>query len=233
MFRRSKSDGDNENDDLDLKRLEPNRMFHIAPHNFLSKVVKVFDITDRITMDVGTDGWKDEAKALCRSYKHQPRADRKNNAGTAYLTAKRVPAWYSKNFAIELLDNPGTIEAEWKGGFSSLAKNIITWSAESQHCTHQLVLSVDSFMKFREKFVCDSVTYLWQCNNYWTRHDFSLYKCVGQEKIEVGRYWQSVKFLETAGILALDARELDEIVIIVTCLVVLRKKRQRDDEHHS
>jgi hypothetical protein len=61
----------------------------------------------------------------------------------------------------------------------------------------------------------------------------SLSKIVGNQKLEIAKYWQGYEPFATGGTLVLNTDELDEVVGILTCLVMLRKKRQKDAERRN
>jgi hypothetical protein len=74
---------------------------------------------------------------------------------------------------------------------------------------------------------------VWQPDNILSLRQFTLWKLIGQEKIEVGRYWQDYQPFTTGGTLVLNTDEVDMVVGTLTCIVVLRKKRHREAESRN
>jgi hypothetical protein len=244
LFRRSKhpevsedeSQSEQQTDDAIHTGFTPTNFFHITPHNGLSKTIKVFPVSsDTLSAPFGSNAFKEKVKSICEAYKNLSKDVKETDAGHAYLTASKS-RWYQRTLSINLPLAGETDIAEWKGGAFSASKNVITFdtaAVEEAHCSHTLTQTVDSFWKFRESFVVDSVPYLWVCNNLWTMLDFSLFKMAGGNRVEVARYWQGFKVLQTSGVLAVDESEVDAVVACLTCLVVLRKKRQKDEERRN
>jgi hypothetical protein len=193
-----------------------------VPHRNLTQIIKVLDITDQVTAaDYGTKDFEKQAKKAP-----------KTSPPTACLTVTRSPHWYSNHFIVESPTEQGPV-AEWKGGILSKSASYLSFPSESSHSAHDITIGVKAFWKFKEEFVQDSIPYVWQPDNILSLRQFTLWKLIGQEKIEVGRYWQDYQPFTTGGTLVLNTDEVDMVVGTLTCIVVLRKKRHREAESRN
>ena len=201
--------------------IKPTRTFHIVPHSGFRKVIKVLDITQQISAEYGTDDFVSQAKQIPKTSPSDP-----------FLTITRSPHWYSKQYIVESPSEQGQI-AKWKVGAMSGSTSHLSFPSDSAHSTHPITVAVKSFWKFKEQFVQNSVSYVWRADNLWTMRQFTLSKLVGNQKLEVAKYWQGWEPFATGGTLVMNADEVDEVVGILTCLVMLRKKRQKDAERRN
>lgn len=208
-------------DNLRAVPIKPTRTFHIVPHRSLTKTIKVLDITNQVTAAYGTKDFEDQAKQGA-----------KTSPPNACLTVTRSPHWYSNQFIVKSPTEQGQV-AEWKGGLLSSSASYLSFPPESPHSAHDITVGVKGFWKFKEQFVKDSIAYIWQPDNVLTMRQFTLWKLIGQDKVEVGRYWQGYQPFATGGTLVLNTNEVDDVVGILTCIVVLRKKRHRDGESRN
>ena len=121
------------------------------------------------------------------------------------------------------------VEAKWRGGEYGYATEF-RFRPDSAHCSHPLTLRRCSLFRYSEEFVCDSATFLWRRDKLLGRDAFTLWKRVGQARVAVGRFWHRFRVCESAGVLALDAGEVDDVVGILSCLVVVKRTRHAIDE---
>jgi hypothetical protein len=235
MFGKSKSKmkaGEEEEEDTittSPQLLTPKRTFYIIPHTGFTKTIQVLDLTGLTkTPHTSENDFQNEVKEIIKKSSQPP-----------WLSITRTPHWYSKSFLIHKgapKDEAGasaTPIANWKGGMFSASENIITFPELSPYCSHPITLKADSVWKFREHFVKNSVTYEWKPDNVLTnQRKFTLYRIIGKEKVEVGRYLQGWSF-KYGGVLVIDDSEVGDVVAVTSMVSVLRKKRQKDAENHS
>jgi len=72
--------------------------------------------------------------------------------------------------------------------------------------------------------VKDSRTYVWEGRKRFESGRMSLYECVAGKKIEVARYESARGGFRVGGPLAVEVREVDELVAVLTCMAVLSQR---------
>ena len=204
---------------LDSTPLRPDRVFWVTPHNYFTKAIKVLDLTPLVqTQYTGmSDAYKNEVKEVVKKSAPEP---------TYVLTREN---WVGRKYSVT--DSSGGSVADWKHPWTSVGTATLTFPDDSPHCSHPVELKNKCWGRRTETFVVDSATFMWKPDSLFASHNMTLYKALGEKKVEVGKYsqkWWGV-FL-TGGILVLDTRELDELIGVLSLAAVLKKKRQRAAE---
>jgi hypothetical protein len=231
FFKSNEKAKDEQDEDITTspQPINPKRTFYIIPHGGFTKTIQVLDLTGLTkTPHTSEKDFLAEAKNLVEK-SSQP----------IWLSITRTPHWYSKTFLVCKglpKDEAGAAVipiANWKGGMFSTSENIISFPELSPYSSHDITIKPFSVWKFREQFVKDSVTYEWRPDNALTNnHKFTLFRIIGKERAEIGRYVQGWT-LKYGGVLVLDDEEVADVVGVVSMVSVLRKKRQKDAEKHS
>ncbi|KAF2458681.1 hypothetical protein BDY21DRAFT_341030 [Lineolata rhizophorae] len=202
----------------------PTKIFWIVPHNSFSSGVKVLDLTKDIEIpyavdesDQPTQQYIDAIKDVVqREGKHRP---------PCYTFVKT-------NFTgMHVLMRNASDEqvADWQFGLWSTSSTKLQFPPESEHCSHQIIMTPTSIWRQNEAFVVDSCPYQWCVEAIWKGNRFRLDRNYGGQQKEVGRFWQSWSW-QTGGALVLDTEEIDEVVGILTMVVMLKKRRHREME---
>lgn len=199
-------------------QLQPTRVFFILPHSSFTQVIKIIDLTDKISEAYDTEAFKAKAKGLVKKSPPEP-----------YLTATRT-SWHSSRLLVRQPPAYKVI-AEWKASTWSTGATHLEFPTDSPHSSHPITMKLLSMWKWNESFVVDSVTYTWEVKN-WAGNRYVLWKDLGfgQGGKEVGNYLHAYMF-DDGGILALDTNEVDEVVAAVTALSMMKKRRQRQREY--
>jgi hypothetical protein len=88
--------------------------------------------------------------------------------------------------------------------------------------THELSIKPLRLINVDKWFVYNSNPYLWEIISTFTARDYTLYKGIGDRKVEIGRFKQWGNRIN--GTVSLDTREIDKIVGLSTFVVILRGK---------
>jgi hypothetical protein len=204
----------------ETEHFKPTHIYHIVTHSSLTKVIKVLDITDNVTVTLDSDEFSKQVEEITKGSPPDP-----------WLTVTRGH-WWNNRFTVTSPSESGTL-AEWKSGLMSWSDTYLNFPSGSSHSSHHITMKAKSYWKFREQFVIDSVTYTWIPDNALINVKFTLYKSIGSHELKVGRYEQKWKFLKTGGTLLLNTDEIDNVVGILTCLVLLLKRRQKEAERQN
>ena len=207
----------------------PTRCFLIAKHSGLSQQIKVYDITSDVdfakyTTGADLDKWSSAAQKIGTA--------KAKESATPFLQIQRN-TWYGHKFTAfkPSLDVEKENLAIWDGGWFSSSSNRISFPAESQHCSHPIKMTVDSYFKMRDKFVIENVPYMWAVLNVWSMRQFRLSRTLCGTVNTMARFWKSKVQVLQGGVLVVDDKEMDVVVTIMTCMVMVRKQRQKEYEH--
>jgi hypothetical protein len=198
---------------------KPTVVFYIQKHTSFSQTIRIFNLTEKVAGSYGSEKFNEKALKTAKSCKSED----------ALLNVHRL-RWGSHNFTVELAADKSKV-ADWKGGWTSANKNTILFPEGSRYCSHTVTIQVDSYIKFKERFIVDSVSYIWAVGNIFTMRQFTLKKTIGDETKEVAKYWQPHMQFKQGGLVFVDATEIDEVVAVLTCLAVVRKIRQKYAEY--
>ncbi|OCK80586.1 hypothetical protein K432DRAFT_246202, partial [Lepidopterella palustris CBS 459.81] len=204
---------------LDSSPFHPNRILWVTPHSLFSKAIDVLDMTSILdTPYTGmSDVYRKKVYDMVKSRAPAPN----------YVISKAN--WIGLKYAV--VDNSGQHVADWKHSWTSVGEATLTFSDGSTHSSHTVRVKNKRWGRRTETFVVNSATFEWVMDSKWMSNNMTLYKCLGEQKIPVGKYsqkwWGGIL---TGGIFAVDTEELDELVAVLTLGVVLKKKRQRAAE---
>jgi hypothetical protein len=161
--------------------LKANKVFLVDGHYGTTQLIKIFDVT----RDVGDLADLESAESFKKAYE----VATKTKDLEPYLQVRRHN-WYGHSFTAEW---PGSQEkvAEWKGGWTSANKNAISFPSDSTISSHNITMGVDSYYKFREKFVFESVSYLWSNEKVLALRNFKLTQLVAGQETEIAKVWCS------------------------------------------
>ena len=194
--------------------IKPNRIFYIVPHSPMATTVEILDITEKVQAPYKAADFEGQVEKAITS------------KGGPWLTIKRNSLLFGKTFTASQGDQQ---VAEWKAGLASTSKNLITFPSDSKHCSHPITVQSENGWKFWDRFVQDSVTYIWQADSAFKMRKFTLYKTIGAQRTVVGNF-ELRRTMKYGGLLVLDATEVDEVVGVLTCAVMVRKRRLKDGE---
>jgi hypothetical protein len=185
--------------------IEPNKIFFIDGHYGLSQVIKIFDITDEVSEKYdpqGQDWFKKTLKIAKSTATLEP-----------YLIVAR-DHWYNPNFTVHWPNSPSSTLASWKGGWTSASKNSILFPPDSTTSSHAITMVTDSYFKFRERFVHESIQFGWHTLNALSIRNFVLTTTIAGVKTEVGRFWQPLGQIKQGGLLIVDAAQVDPVIAV-------------------
>ncbi|KAF2663669.1 hypothetical protein BT63DRAFT_418579 [Microthyrium microscopicum] len=203
--------------------VKPNKIYFIGGHWGFTQQIKIYDITSTINdeYDPKNTDWFKKTWGIAN----------KSKSPLESMILVNRDRWYGNNFTFN--ESNGAKIAEWKGGWHSNSDNQIMFPAESAICSHAITMEVDSYFKFRDSFVVDSVKFVWLATNAVSMRAFELRKIIAGEQTEVARFWQPLGQFKQGGILIVNTEEVDPIIAILTNLVVLRKQRLKYYEYGS
>lgn len=203
----------------DSPTFAPTHTFWVTPHSFFTRNIPVYDLT----ADISTP-----YTGISPAYKTAVQKALKDHSPSPCYTFVRQN-W--KGLKYSITDSTDATVCDWKHPWSSVGEAVLTFPADSIHSTHAVSLKNRRWGLRTETFVVDSVPYEWQSDSLFVSQYITLYKVLGEQRIEVGKYaakwWGS---WSTGGTFVVDTREVDELVAVASLVVVLKKKRQRAAE---
>jgi hypothetical protein len=210
----------------DDSKFAPNKVYYIQPHYLSSKQITIVDITDKISVpfvdgkDV-SDEFRDAAKKVGTAEDAEP------------IFTIRKKHWYNKSYSAFAGVDTETPLADWKHPSFSTGTATLSFPADSKHCSHNLSISPVKRTRRTNAFVNDSVPYTWKCDYKYKPNHMSLLKRIGGKNSTVARYTQKWATWGMGGVLLMDNREVDDLVVILTACSMLRRVKQRRWERHG
>jgi hypothetical protein len=195
--------------------LRPTKTFYIEPHYKSAKNVKICDITALTTKPVG-EGYRSHALDVGKSAVNSLPASLTIHRATRLAPKFTVKSGYDIELAAwsETLLGVRTVRIHF------------TVPAGLAHCSHDIELRTKSSVFIKEKFVAESVEYVWQ-RRIWPRMTLVLEKCLPGRRLCVAQYWRPTLHFKRSGVLLVDTREVDHVVALLTMYVMLRKMNRR------
>ncbi|KAF2816938.1 uncharacterized protein BDZ99DRAFT_564759 [Mytilinidion resinicola] len=216
------SPSDYETQPQDSPSFAPTHTFWITPHSLFTRSIPVYDLTSGISTPY---------TGLSPAYKAAVQKALKDHCPTPCYTLTRQN-WLGLRYTIT--DVASVPVAEWKHPWSSVGEALLTFPADSTHSTHAVALRNKRWGRRTETFVMDSVTYEWASDSLLVSQYMTLYKVLGSQRAEVGKFaakrWGG---WSTGGTFVVDTNEVDELVAVLSLAVVLKKKRQRAAKRHG
>jgi hypothetical protein len=195
--------------------LQPTRILYIVAQSGWDRETKILDLTSQLLdsyQDDFTEGFKASVKRLVSSSPPPP----------PIFTLTRAH-WYSSS-RLTITDAEGAQLAKWHSPILGYGVTHITFPKHSSHCTHALEVKPLSVARRAQSFVNDSATYAWETAGRFKSSCMSLYKAIGDKKIEVARYESESGGFTAGGPVALVTKEVDELVALLTCMAVLNQR---------
>jgi hypothetical protein len=234
---------DNKVDDKDKTRkstdsvvdpkLHPTHAFFIPRHYGHTKKIPIWDVTSHVNLST---------YPLTEGKEIDPWFQAANTKGLERTAANDAPNfaihrqnWYGNNFTLHTgLEGDSETVLTWKGAWHSRGKNHFSFPEDAIHCSHEVTMKADNYIKFREEFVVDSCKYEWHCLNRLKMRQFRCDRVLSGDIQTVARMWQrGWDWFAQGGVVVVDANEVDEVVILATALVILRKTRQKSYEYSN
>jgi hypothetical protein len=195
--------------------LRPTRILYIVPQSGWARDTNVLDLTTQLH-DTYHDGLTPEFITAAK------RVATSTPPPAPIFTLTRAH-WYSSS-RLSVTDAAGAQVAQWHSPILGYGVTHISFPANSPHCSHALEVKPISIGRRAQSFVNDSATYGWETGGRFNSGRMSLYKASGAKKIEVARYESDSGSFIAGGLLALETREVDELVAMLTCMAVLNQR---------
>jgi hypothetical protein len=195
--------------------LQPTRILYIVAQSGRDRETKILDLTSQLLdsyQDDFTEGFKASVKRLVSSSPPPP----------PIFTLTRAH-WYSSS-RLTITDAEGAQIAKWHSPILGYGVTHITFPEHSTHCTHALEVKPLSVARRAQSFINNSATYAWETAGRFKSSRMSLYKAIGDKKIEVARYESESGGFTAGGPVVLVMKEVDELVALLTCMAVLNQR---------
>jgi len=154
----------------------PTRTFWVTPHSFCTRAIPVYDLT----VDISTP-----YTGLSPAYKTAVQKALKDHSPSPCYTFTRQ-SWLGQKYSIT--DSQSTTVCNWKHPWSSVGEAVLTFPTNSEHSTHPVSLKNKKWGLRTETFVVNSVPYEWQSDSLFVSQYVTLYKVLGEQRVEVGKY---------------------------------------------
>ncbi|EMR64874.1 hypothetical protein MGN70_005306 [Eutypa lata] len=200
-------------------QLKATKVFYLRKTIHFKQKAKIIELTGQLRQPFGgqfTSGWADEAGRAAQKLDGQPRWEI-GSCGEMMRTIKTMTD-----------GRTGDKVAELNITFISFDSSKVRFPKGSPHSRHEVeVAPVDAAAtrdgERHECFIRHSVPYFWDMTSGQTG---VLYKCLNQQRCEVGRV-ASYGFDKDA-ILVLNADEVDEVVALSTAVILLNGRDAMD-----
>jgi hypothetical protein len=195
--------------------LQPTRILYIVAQSGWDQETKILDLTSQLLDSYQDDFTKDFNASVQRLVSSSP-------PPPPIFTLTRAH-WYSSS-RLTITDAEGAQLAKWHSPILGYGVTHITFPEHSTHCTHALKVKPLSVARRAQSFISDSATCVWETAGRFKSGRMSLYKAIGDKKIEVARYESESGGFTVGGPVVLATKEVDELVALLTCMAVLNQR---------